>query len=294
MIDNAEGLVFRPPSEARSFILRITIGCSHNTCTFCPMYKESRFRIRPLEEIDDIIDSAAAAYPFTRRVFLADGDALIVRTDQLLHIIKHCYDAFPKLTRIGAYATPGDINRKSLEELTALHQAGLKILYTGIESGDDEVLRRVDKGNTAAEVTAAGQKALAAGMKLSAMILLGLGGKELSQQHALHTADVVNAMKPTMLSALTLIIPQTVPLYEQVLAGTFTPLTARGFLQELDLILRHIDIDTPCIFRSNHVSNLYPINGTLPMDKPRMLEQLAYVIPYEDDKIPLLNDTGNF
>ena len=294
IIDNAGGMVFRPPSEAYSFILRVTIGCSHNTCTFCAMYKDSPFRIRPLEEIDGIIDRAAMAYPYIRRVFLADGDALLLPTDKLLHILAHCYKAFPGLTRVGTYGTPADINRKTPEELQRLYEAGLKIIYTGIESGDDEVLRRVCKGNTAAEVTTAGKKILAAGMKFSAMILLGLGGKELTEQHALHTAEVVSAINPTMLSALTLIIPKNVALYEAVKNKTFTPLTAREFLQELDNILRHTEMTNPCIFRSNHVSNLYPINGTLPKDKDKMLQQLEQVIPQADNTRRLLNDTSSF
>lgn len=293
-IDDAEGLVFRPPSEARSFILRVTIGCSHNTCTFCAMYKASKFRIRSQEEIFAIIDRASAAYPSIRRIFLADGDALVLPTEKLLAILEKCYSSFPHLTRIGAYATPSDINRKTLQELSDLRQSGLKIIYTGIESGDDDVLRLVNKGVTAKETIAAGHKVLAAGMKFSAMIILGLGGKEHSTQHALHTARVVSAINPTMLSALTLIIPRDVPLYADVQEGRFTPLTAREFLEELDLILRNIDMKSPCIFRSNHVSNLYPAAGTLPMDKERMLAELEEVIPAADNIKRLLNDTGSF
>jgi radical SAM superfamily enzyme YgiQ (UPF0313 family) len=294
LIDDAGGLVFRPPSEARSFILRVTIGCSHNTCTFCPMYKNSKFRIRSLEEIAGIISRGAALYPAVRRLFLADGDALVLPTEQLLYIIKRCYDAFPALTRIGAYATPLDIYNKSPQELTALRQAGLRILYMGIESGDDEILRKIKKGTTAALTIAAGQKALAAGFKLSTMILLGLGGQERSEQHAQHTAQVLSAINPTMASALSLIIPQNVPLYQEVQAGTFTPLTARGFLCELASILQAVELEKNCIFRSNHVSNLYPVGGTLPADKNKMLNQLARHIPHADDTYPLLNDTGNF
>ncbi|ERT59182.1 radical SAM protein [Megasphaera vaginalis (ex Srinivasan et al. 2021)] len=294
IIDDAGGLVFRPPSEARSFILRVTIGCSHNTCRFCAMYKNSAFRIRPLEEIDGIIERGAAALPFIRRVFLADGDALVLPTKSLLHILEKCYASFPSLTRVGAYATPADLNRKTPEELEALRKAGLQILYMGIESGDDGVLTAVDKGTTGAETIAAGKKALAAGMKLSAMILLGLGGKERTTEHALHTAAVISAINPTMLSALTLIIPDNVPLYGDVQNGTFTPLTARGFLKELEMILQHTEMKNPCIFRSNHVSNLYPVGGTLPMDKEKMLAALQSYIPMLDDTVPLLNDNGNF
>lgn len=294
MIDNAEGLVFRPPSEARSFILRVTIGCSHNTCTFCTMYKASKFRIRPLDEIDGIIERGAAAYPFIRRVFLADGDALVLKTEDLLHILHKCYSTFPSLNRIGAYATPADLIRKTPEELRQLKEAGLDILYMGVESGDDEVLRRVKKGTTAALTTEAGKKALAAGMKLSVMIILGLGGQELTKEHALHTAEVVSAINPTMLSALTLLIPSDAPLYQDVVLGKFTPLTARGFLEELRMILQHTDMTKPCIFRSNHVSNLVPVGGNLPDDKDAMIAVLDKYIPYEDNTRPCLNDNGNF
>lgn len=294
MIDNAEGLVFRPPSEARSFILRVTIGCSHNMCTFCAMYKDSKYRVRSLEEIDGIIERAAQAYPFVRRVFLADGDALVLPTDDLIHILKKCYATFPNINRIGAYATPADLNRKSPEDLKRLREAGLGIVYMGIESGDDEVLRHVKKGTTGALTVKAGKKALDAGMKLSAMILIGLGGKERTKEHALHTAEVVSAINPTMLSALTLIIPGNVPLYEEVVTGKFTPLTARSFLEELHMILSHTDMKNPCIFRSNHVSNLVPVGGTLPMDKDAMLATLERYIPRADNVRPLLNDTGNF
>lgn len=294
IIDNAGGLVFRPPSEARSFILRVTIGCSHNTCTFCPMYKASPFRVRPLSEIDGIIDRGAAAFPFMRRVFLADGDALVLPTDSLIHIMQRCYEKFPHLTRIGAYATPGDLIRKTPEELKKLREAGLAILYMGIESGDDETLRRVQKGTTAAMTIEAGKKALAAGMKLSAMVLLGLGGQERSAEHAAETAKVVTAINPTMLSALSLIISDAAPIYDDVVNGTFKPLTARGFLQELRTIIGESHMEKPCIFRSNHPSNLVPIGGTLPKDKDAILEVLDLYIPKADDRRPLLNDMGNF
>ena len=294
IIDDAGGLVFRPPSEARSFILRVTIGCSHNTCRFCDMYKASKFRIRPMEEIEGIIERGAYAMPFIRRIFLADGDALVLPTDKLIAIMKKCYEKFPNLNRIGAYATPADLVRKTPEELKRLREAGLAIVYMGIESGDDDVLKLVDKGTTASLTIEAGKKALAAGMKLSTMILLGLGGQERTKEHALHTAQVVSAINPTMLSALSLIIPHEVPLYQDVVEGTFTPLTARGFLKELDMILRHTEMTKPCIFRSNHVSNLLPVGGTLPMDKEKMLAALERYIPQVDDTLPLLNDNGNF
>lgn len=158
IIDDAGGLVFRPPSEARSFILRVTIGCSHNTCRFCDMYKASKFRIRPMEEIEGIIERGAYAMPFIRRIFLADGDALVLPTDKLVAIMQKCYEKFPNLNRIGAYATPADLVRKTPEELKRLREAGLAIVYMGIESGDDDVLKLVDKGTTAALTIEAGKK----------------------------------------------------------------------------------------------------------------------------------------
>ena len=258
------------------------------------MYKASKFRIRPLEEIEGIIERGAEALPFIRRIFLADGDALVLPTDTLIAIMEKCYEKFPKLTRIGAYATPADLIRKTPEELKRLREAGLAIVYMGIESGDDDVLTYVDKGTTADLTIEAGKKALADGMKLSTMILIGLGGQERTVEHALHTAHVVSAINPTMLSALSLIIPHEVPLYDDVVKGKFTPLTARGFLKELDMILRHTDMTSPCIFRSNHVSNLFPVGGTLPMDKEKMLAALEQYIPLADDTRPLLNDNGNF
>ena len=294
IIDDAEGLVFRPPSEARSFILRVTIGCSHNTCRFCTMYKGSKFRIRPLAEIDGIIERAAAAMPYTRRVFLADGDALVLPVQSLLHILKSCYAAFPALTRVGAYATVADLDRKTPEELKALKEAGLKIVYVGIESGSDKVLRYVEKGETKEQTVRACRKALTAGMKLSAMILLGLGGQGLSKEHVEETADVISAVNPTMLRALTLMIPDDAPLKKDVDNGGFVPLTARGFLEELYLILKNITVTDPCIFRSNHVSNLFALAGTLPEDKAKMLTSVKPYIQRLNDTLPLRNNTGNF
>lgn len=294
LIDDAGGLVFRPPSEARSFILRVTIGCSHNACTFCTMYKDSRFRIRPLEEIEGIINRAATAMPYTRRIFLADGDALVLPTESLLQILDKCHAAFPSLTRVGAYATAADINRKSVEELKTLKEHGLKIIYIGIESGSDTVLSLINKGVTREETRLACHKVLNADIKLSVMILLGLGGKKYAQEHATETASLISDVNPTMLSALTLMIPRTALLSADVDTGRFTPLTARGFLDELETILKQTAVTSPCIFRSNHVSNLFALAGTLPQDKERLLTELASYKPLLDDTLPLRNDTGGF
>ncbi len=294
-IDDAEGMVFRPPSEANSLILRVTIGCSHNACTFCGMYRDVQFRARPAEEVAALIAKAARYWPETRRIFLADGNALVLSTDRLLAILARLRDAFPKLARVTCYGGPQDILRKTPQELAALKAAGLQIVYLGIESGDDEVLTLAGKGATAAEMTAAGRRVLEAGLKLSAMVILGLGGEQLSTQHALGTARVVSAVNPTMLSALTLMLHQGSPLRAAADRGDFRPLSPLGLLQELKLMVENIAVAGPCIFRSNHVSNFLPLAGTLPQDKGRLLADIDEVTAvFANRTMPTYNDDGPF
>ena len=295
MFDNAEGMVFRPPSEANSFILRVTIGCAHNKCTFCSMYRDVHFRARPISEIEPIIRNTARRYPDLRRVFLADGDALVLSTNKLLEIIDLLKSHFPKLSRISCYGGPLDILRKSPEDLLLLKQAGLQMVYLGIESGDDEVLALVQKGVTGDEMIAAGQKILAAGMKLSAMLVLGLGGRELSLQHARNSGRVASAINPTMLSALTLMLHRGTPLRADAEQGRFHPLSPYEFVQELKELVMHLDMKTPCIFRSNHVSNMLPLAGTLPGDKNSLLEQAEDALQLlKNQTHPTFNDDGPF
>lgn len=272
--DDAEGMVFRPPSEANSFILRLTIGCAHNRCTFCGMYKDVQFRVRPHAEIQQQIQRASTYADQIRRVFLADGNALCLKTDTLLTIMQELKHALPKLSRITCYGGPQDILRKSHEDLTALRAAGLQIIYLGIESGDDQVLADVSKGATADEMIAAGQKVLAAGIKLSTMIILGLGGKDHSKQHAINSAAVVNAINPTMLSALTLMLHEGTKMRHDADNGSFQPLSPYEIVLELNEFVSHLNVTNPCIFRANHASNLLPLAGTLPMDKDSLLKSI--------------------
>ena len=295
MFDNAEGMVFRPPSEANSFILRVTIGCAHNRCTFCSMYRGVNFRARPLSEIEPIIRQTARHYPHLRRVFLADGDALVLSTDRLLAIIELLKAYFPKLSRISCYGGPLDILRKTPTDLQLLKQAGLQLVYLGIESGDDEVLTRVQKGVTSAEMIEAGQKIIAAGMKLSAMLVLGLGGRELSRQHALNSARVASAINPTMLSALTLMLHRGTPLRTEAEQGKFQPLSPYEFVLELKELVSNLNMQSPCIFRSNHVSNMLPLAGTLPEDKNSLLLQAEEALQLlKNQTRPTFNDDGPF
>ena len=274
--DNAEGSVFRPPSEANSFILRVTIGCSHNACTYCAMYRSVMFRTRPLEEI---MAQVNAAKPYTqniRRIFLADGNALVLATDKLLDILRVLQQTFPRLQRVACYAGPKDILNKTPLELAALREAGLRLVYYGLESGDDLVLRQVNKGVSAAEAIEAGQRIVAAGIKLSVMIIAGLGGQVYSSRHAFHTAQAVNAIRPQLLSALTLMLYRGSELVEQFERGEFMPLPPANIMAELYQLVSAIDFPpgSHCLFRSTHSSNHIGLAGTLPKDKVRLLQEL--------------------
>lgn len=277
--DTYDTPVFRPPSEARSFILRVTRGCAHNKCTYCNMYRGVPFQILSDEEISRQI-ALAVHYgkESVRRVFLADGDALVLPTAKLLKILQALRENFPKLQRVASYAAPKDILRKSEDELRQLKEAGLQLLYYGMETGDDITLKAVNKGVNAAEAIEAGRRVTASGMKLSLMVILGLAGKEGSQRHALETAKAINIIQPTMLSALCLMLYRGSELLDQFENGEFNPLSPQGLMEELHLIMQNIDLpqDKHCLFRSNHVSNYVQLAGTLPKDKDRLLREIAY------------------
>lgn len=277
--DTYDTPVFRPPSEARSFILRVTRGCAHNKCTYCNMYRGVPFQILSDEEISRQI-ALAVHYgkESVRRVFLADGDALVLPTAKLLKILQALRENFPELQRVASYAAPKDILRKSEEELRQLKEAGLQLLYYGMETGDDITLKAVNKGVNAAEAIEAGRRVTASGMKLSLMVILGLAGKEGSQRHALETAKAINIIQPTMLSALCLMLYRGSELLDQFENGEFNPLSPQGLMEELHLMMQNIDLpqDKHCLFRSNHVSNYVQLAGTLPKDKDRLLSEIAY------------------
>lgn len=265
------GLVIRPPSEAGSYILQVTYGCSHNACTFCPTYKGVRFQPRPLEEIEEDIRAAGRLIPFTRRVFLADGNALCLPTEKLEFILRRLREAFPRLERVGVYANGRDINQKSERELRRLADLGLGIVYLGLESGDDEVLRRVQKLDSSEEMVEAVIKAKECGLLTSVIVLLGLGGKEGSLRHARMSAEAVSKMNPHYLSALTLMVVPGTPLYRQWEKGEFVLPDQRGLLEELREFIAACRLEG-CVFRTNHASNYLPLKGILSKDKKRLLE----------------------
>lgn len=276
--DSYDTPVFRPPSEARSFILRVTRGCAHNKCTYCNMYRGVPFQILKDEEISRQI-ALAAHYGKNkvRRVFLADGDALVLPTEKLLKILQALRENFPKLQRVSSYAAPKDILRKSEEELRQLKEAGLQLLYYGMETGDDITLKAVNKGVNAEEAVEAGRRVKAGGMKLSVMVILGIAGVEGSRRHALATAEAINIIKPDMLSALCLMLYRGSELKQQFEEGNFHPPSPAGLMEELQLMLEHIDLPQAdhCLFRSNHISNYVQLAGTLPQDKERLLREVA-------------------
>jgi radical SAM superfamily enzyme YgiQ (UPF0313 family) len=265
-----KGLVIRPPSEAGSYILQVTYGCSHNSCTFCPTYKGVDFSRRDLDDILQDIEVASRTIPHTDRVFLADGNALCLPTDRLVTILQALKEAFPGLQRIGIYANGRDIEGKSREELAVLCELGLGIIYMGLESGDDRVLRRVRKRDSSEGMVKAVIKARECGMLASVIVLLGLAGVEGSEDHALKSAMAVSRMNPDYLSALTLMVVPGTPLYEQQEAGMFELPSQMGLLSELRIFLNHCDVEE-CVFRTNHASNYLPLKGILSRDREDLL-----------------------
>lgn len=269
--------LYRPPSEARSLIFQVTIGCARSTCTFCSMYKDKRFRIRPMDEIERDIWEAAARYGNqVRRIFLADGDALILPTDQLLRILDVLQNAFPAAERVTAYGAPADVLGKSDLALTALREAGLSMIYMGMESGSDEVLRRVHKGVSAEEIAASGKRLKAAGMALSLTMIAGLGGKALWREHAVASARVVSKIRPDYLGALTLMLEPGAPLLKDVQSGVFAMLSPEEDLEEMALFLQNVT-SPGTVFRGNHASNYLNLRGTLDADIPKMLDAIQTV-----------------
>lgn len=281
--DDWDTPVFRPPSEADSFILRVTRGCAHNSCTYCNMYRGVKF-----EKLSDeqIMRQIAMAYSVDRdgvhKVFLADGDALVLPTDRLLKILETLKKYFPNLERVASYSAPGDILRKSVEELTQLREAGLTLLYYGMESGDSQTLKDIRKGVNGEQSIEVGKRVRAAGMELSIMVILGIAGVEGSERHALATAKAINEIKPNYLSALCLMLYRGSELKAQFERGEFHPLPPYGLMEELKLMVEHIDLPETehMIFRSNHVSNYIRLAATLPKDKKQLLDDIEESIQY--------------
>lgn len=272
-----EGLVYRPPSEARSLIVQVTIGCAHNKCTFCTMYKDKQFRVRKKEEVLEDFQMAYDTYgDRIRRIFLADGDALIVRTPDLLDILNFIREKFPSTERVTSYGTPGDILRKSEEELKSLARAGLDMVYMGAESGDAVTLERINKGVTREEIIEAGQKLRRCGIRSSITLISGLGGRERKREHAVESAKLISAIKPDYVGFLTLMLDESTEIYRQIQAGKMELLTPEEVVEEMRLFLTNVD-SQGTVFRANHASNYVILKGNLNEDIEEMLQRLDEV-----------------
>ena len=281
------GNIFRPPSEAESLLLQVSLGCSHNKCTYCAMYDDptQKFRIKPLATVEADIDEAAryaAAGLPVRRVFLCDGDALILPTEHLATILSQLKEKIPTVRRVGVYGDARSILRKSVAELTQLRQLGLGIVYHGVESGDDVVLKSIIKGSTAEDAIAAAQRLREAGIRHSVMVMLGIGGVARSAEHASKTAAILTAMDPPFVGALTTTVVPNTPLAAQQDTGTFTLPDQWGLLAELRTILAESRFSR-CRFHANHASNYVPLSLNLPTDRERGLATLDKILANRDE-----------
>jgi radical SAM superfamily enzyme YgiQ (UPF0313 family) len=265
--------VFRPPSEAYSLILQVTIGCSWNQCTFCEMYTQpqKRFRFKSIEKIELELSAIARSGAPVRRIFLADGDAMTLSFRRLQQIMASINRHLPGVQRVSSYCLPRNLKNKTVEELAELNDMGLSLFYVGCESGDNLVLERVHKGETFDTSLAALKKIKAAGAKSSVMILNGMGGRRYSEQHALNSARLMNAAQPEYLSTLVVSFPKGLERYQQGFGGDFEPLDQHGLFQEMYWLLNELDLERT-VFRSDHASNYLVLKGTLGKDKPRLLK----------------------
>lgn len=294
--------IIRPPSEWKSYFLPVTSGCSNNTCTFCNYYG-SRLQMREVEDVEKEIDALSVyvrhgvradgipdiVYLLARgwdgkRVFLQDGDALVYPYPRLVKVLEHLNDIFPQLERVSAYATAQDILHRSQDELTELRRLKLDILYLGVESGDEEVLRKIVKGVNYDQMVTACRKAKEAGIALSVSVILGLAGVEGSQRHALETARILTDIDPEYAGALTLTLVPGTPLYEQVQEGSFHPISPLQSLEELKIIMENSSF-TDCFFSSMHASNYFSVRGKLPQDREMMLKELRYILARKDPSL---------
>ncbi|MEM7414962.1 MAG: radical SAM protein [Gemmatimonadota bacterium] len=268
-----EGKLYRPPSEADAYIVQATIGCSHNLCTYCDMYRDKQFRVRDLDAVMEDIAEAGRRVPGAQKVFVADGDALIMDVDRWATILGACRESFPHLRRVSCYATAENVLEKSEDELATLRSAGLSMLYIGPESGDDETLKRIVKGGTHAEHVEAAQRAHAAGMTLSVIVLLGAGGTARTREHATETAKLITAMDPEYVGALTLTVIPGTPQARMVEKGHFELPAIPTLLRELRTIVAETN-PTDTVFRTNHASSYLPIAGRLPEDREAILHAI--------------------
>ncbi len=280
--------LYRPPSEAYSLIIQATLGCSQNKCTFCSMYKSKKFTIKPLEQIKKEIDFFRIYVKKAERIFLADGDALIMPMKTLKEIFIYINEKFPEAERISLYGSPKSILLKTPEELLELKNLGLGLIYLGVESGSDKILSSVKKGVSREEIIAAGKKVKKVGIPLSVTAIAGLGGKENSIEHAVETASLISEINPDYFSVLTLMLEEGTELLEEYKKGNFIPLSSSEILEETTLMIKNINVKEKCIFRSNHASNYVSLKGTLPYEKENILKTIDSALENNEIKSEFL------
>jgi radical SAM superfamily enzyme YgiQ (UPF0313 family) len=275
-----EGLIIRPPSEAYSLLLQVTVGCSHNKCTFCGTYRQKKFKIKTLDIIEKDLNEAHS-FGYVDKVFLCDGDALIIPQERLEEILKLINYKLPTVKRIGTYANSKSILKKSVDELKKLETLGLKIFYLGVETGNTELLKKIKKGVTYEQTVEASQRVKEAGILLSVTVILGTGGIEKSIEHAMDTANILTDMDPDYAGALTLMLVPDTPLYSDYVKGKFILPDKFGFIRELYLIVANSNF-TNCYFTSNHASNYLSIKARLPQEKEKILKIIGSIIDTKD------------
>ena len=279
--------LWRPPSEARRLILQATIGCSFNRCSFCSMYREKEYRARPLDELFEEIDATSQAMPHVRRVFLADGDAFVLDTDHLMRILERLQKAFPDLQRVSSYAWPLQILKKTPEELALLKRNKLSLIYVGVESGAASMLKKITKGANPDIMARAINRSRESGVKVSATMILGLGGVKDWREHIEGTAELINLAPPNYLSTLQLgLAPEIREEFFRKYKDDFQPQDDVGMLEELELLVRRLSPPKPIIFRSNHASNALPLGGTLPKDGKRLLREIRACLSGDVPTVP--------
>jgi radical SAM superfamily enzyme YgiQ (UPF0313 family) len=276
-----EGMIFRPPSEADSLILQASVGCSYNRCTFCAAYQGKSFRIKRFEEIQEDIDEASSYRSQIQRVFLADGNALAMPQRELLRILEYLKLRLNRTERVGIYANAKDILRKDVEELKALKNLGLGILYLGLESGNPEILKRIKKNGTVDQLIRAARRVKESGILLSVTVILGIGGVEKSQAHAADTGKVLSEMDPDYVGALSLMVVPGTPIEKEIEAGKLVLPTPFGMIQELETMIEHSHF-TQCFFASNHASNYLPLRIRMPEEKDDALLRIREVLQRKD------------
>ena len=278
MMLNYDAPLYRPPSEAKSLIFQVTLGCSFNECSFCDMYRSKEYSERSWEEVKGEIDMMSKMLPDTTKIFLADGDALNLDTEYMIKIVKYIYEKFPNLERVSCYAMPMNLLKKTPEELDAMKKAGLNMLYLGIETGSDILLKKVTKGATAKTIIKSCKKAKDAGFTLSCMVILGIGGSKYSSENARETAKVISEVKPDYVGALTLYLENGIK--DEFLTKfdeEFIRISDSEAIDELEELVSEINVNDKVVFRANHGSNAYNIAGTFPEDKQAMLDKITWM-----------------